>query len=153
MLIATEGGYQGIISKENEQLTAFEFDEVKYFNDSLALVRIEKEWLLEHIYTEEVLIDRIINYHILPTHNAVDRLQFTTEEGSGIYTTAKGKILAPTYSEIIHLGTNEDPIYFASKFIKEAEIYIVIYYDKNGNKLFTQSLRKDDYFKIACSSN
>lgn len=153
LLIATEGGYQGIISKENEQLTAFEFDEVKYFNDSLALVRIEKEWLLEHIYTEEVLIDRIINYHILPTHNAVDRLQFTTEEGSGIYTTAKGKILAPTYSEIIHLGTNEDPIYFASKFIKEAEIYVVIYYDKNGNKLFTQSLRKDDYFKIACSSN
>lgn len=153
LLVATKGSYQGIITKDNEQLTAFEFDEVKYFNDSLALVRIEKEWLLENIYTEEILIDRMLDYTILTPNKGILRLQFTTEEGIGIYKLGQGKIVAPTYTEVIQLGTDETPIYFASKFIEEADIYVIIYYDENGNKFFTQSLRKDDYFKIACTIN
>lgn len=153
LLIAAKEGYFGIITNDNEQLTSFEFDEVRYFNDSLALVRIEKEWLLEHIYTEEILIDRIVEFTILPKTSTGIRLQFTTKEGVGIYKEGQGIILAPTYTDIIHLGTDETPIYFAAKFIQEADIYVVIYYDENGNKLFTQSFRKSEYFKIACISN
>ena len=77
----------------------------------------------------------------------------STEKGKGIYSNTQGEMIEATYDEIKVLGTVDDPIYFAVKIVREANIYVVIYFDKNGNKLFTQTFKQDEYFKIAGPKN
>ncbi len=153
VLLAVKERYKGFITNKNKVLTAFEFDEVTYFNDSIALVRIDNEWLLENIRNEEILYERITDLEIIDVGEEDKTLFINTESGQGIYSETMGEIIEPTYTFIKILGTQKDPIYFAVKLVAEANIYVVIYYDKKGNKLFTQSFRQEEYFKIACPSN
>lgn len=153
VLVATKGRYKGFINSKNKVLTAFEFDEVKYFNDSIALVRIDDEWLLENIKNEDILYERIKDFEVIDVGVEDKTLFITTATGQGIYSETLGQVIEPTYTFIRILGTQKDPIYFAVKLVAEANIYVVIYYDKKGNKLFTQSFRQDEYFKIACPTN
>jgi len=153
VMVAVKDKYKGFINTKNKALTAFEFDEVAYFNDSIALVRIEDEWLLENIKNEDILYERITDWEIIEVGEEDKTLFITTETGQGIYSESMGQIIEPTYTYIRVLGTPKDPIYFAVKLVAEANIYVVIYYDKKGNKLFTQSFRQEEYFKIACPAN
>lgn len=152
VLIAADANYKGFITIDNKELTAFEFDEIEYYTDTVALTRIEDEWLLYNIGQDEALLEGILEYEHI--HNEPDRktLLIKTASGKGLYSLVQGELVEPTYTDIKVLGTPEDPIYFAMKLVAEADIYIVIYFDKNGNKLFTQSFREDEYFRIACPS-
>ena len=151
--IATQGRYKGFVNKEGKALTAFEFDEVTYFNDSIALVRIENEWMLENIRNEDLLYEQIESFEIIDVGEEDKTLFITTVNGQGIYSESMGEVIQPTYTFIRLLGTPANPVYFAVKLVKEANIYVVIYYDKKGNKLFTQSFRQEEYYKIACPTN
>ena len=123
---------------------------MRYWNDTIALTRIEKEWLLHDIGAEGALYEGITGYEMLINTPAEKRILVTKESGKGIYSSTKGELIDPTFNEIIQLGTVEEPIYFAVKIVVEANIYVVIYYDGNGNKLFTQTYQQDAYFNIAC---
>ncbi|MFY0593461.1 WG repeat-containing protein [Roseivirga sp.] len=152
VLVASDGKFKGFINKDNKELTTFEFDEVKYLSDTIALTRIENEWLIYHIGLDEALMEGITNYRELDINVDDKLLLIKTASGEGIYSLSKGELVEPTYTEIKVLGTLENPIYFAMKLVAEANFYVVLYFDKNGNKLFTQSFRQDEYFRIACPS-
>ncbi|KYG83273.1 WG repeat-containing protein [Roseivirga echinicomitans] len=153
VMVATKGKLKGFISTKNRELSAFDYDEIKYFTDTVALARIENEWFLHGIQDESLLYEGILNYKILEDNSQEKKLLITTEKGKGIYSNIKGEIIEATYDEIKVLGATDDPIYFAVKIVSEANIYVVIYFDKNGNKLFTQTFKQDEYFKIACPKN
>lgn len=152
VLIASDGDYKGFISIDNKELTTFEFDEIEYYTDTIALTRIEDEWLLYDINKDEALLEGIIDYEHIHNEQYRKTLLIKTASGKGLYSLSYGELVEPTYTDIKVLGTPKDPIYFAMKLVAEADIYIVIYFDKNGNKLFTQSFREDEYFRIACPS-
>ncbi|WP_139135290.1 WG repeat-containing protein [Roseivirga sp. 4D4] len=152
VLIASEGNYKGFINASAEPLTTFEFDEVVYYNDTLSLTRIEDEWLMYNIAADEALYEGILTYEYINEDDADKTLLISTEAGEGIYSLSQGELIEPTYTEIKVLGAAEEPIYFAMKLVPEADIYIVIYFDKMGNKIFTQSFPQEAYFKIACPS-
>ena len=153
VMVATKGKRKGFISTKGKELSAFDYDEVKYFTDTVALARIENEWFLHDIRDESLHYEGILNYKIIEENSQEKKLLISTEKGKGIYSNTQGEMIEATYDEIKVLGTVDDPIYFAVKIVREANIYVVIYFDKNGNKLFTQTFKQDEYFKIACPKN
>lgn len=150
VLVANDGDLKGFINKKGDELSAFDFDEVKYWNDSVALVRIEEEWIFHHIQLEEAEYEGMLDYEVFNQDETGALVKVTKEGGQGIYHTTKGEIVEPTYDQLKILGSKEHPIFFALKIVAEADLYIVIYFDAKGNKLFTQSLSREDYFRIAC---
>lgn len=150
VLVASKANYKGFINKNNEQLSAFDFDEVRYWNDSIALVRIEDEWIFHDIAQELPIYEGMLEYEVLRSNAEGSLLKVTKESGAGLYHTQKGEVIEPTFDDIKVLGSDEEPIFFSLKIVEEADLYVVIYYDLNGNKLFTQSLSREDYDKIAC---
>lgn len=150
VLIAREDDLLGFINSRNEALSGFDFDEVRYWNDSIAMVRIEQEWILHNIANEEAIYEGINQYELLMDSPEEKRILVDTETGQGIYSSLSGELIEPTFDEIKQLGTKERPIYFAVKIVAEANIYVAIYFDRNGNKLFTQTYQQDNYFNIAC---
>ena len=153
VLMAKKGGLIGFINGKNKALSGFDFDEVKYWNDSLALVRIEEEWLLHHIATEEAVYEKIMGFEFLENSETEKRILVSTEKGKGVYSATLGELIEPTYDDIKVLGTAEKPVYFAVKMVTEADLYVVIYFDAYGKKLFTLTYRQDQYFKIACQTS
>lgn len=151
VLVANDGDLKGFINKKGEELSAFDFDEVKYWNDSIALVRIENEWIFHDIATEEAIYEGMTAYELIHSDNEGALLKVTKESGQGLYHSTKGELIEPTFNQVNVLGSKEEPIYFTLKIVAEADLYIVIYYDQKGNKLFTQSLSQEDYNKIACN--
>lgn len=150
VLMAREDNLIGFINHKNESLSGFDFDEVKYWNDSIALVRIEQEWLLHDIASEEAVYEGIEEYTYLEESETEKRILVTKASGKGIYSASRGELIETTYDDIKVLGTTEVPIYFAVKIVAEANIYVVIYFDRDGNKLFTMTYQQDRYFDIAC---
>ena len=153
VLLAREDGLIGFINSQNEELSGFDFDEVKYWNDTLALARIEEEWLLHDIATEEAVYEGIQTYEFLKDDAEEKRLLISTEGGKGVYSSTLGELIEPTYDDIKVLGTAEQPVYFAVKIVPEANLYVVIYFSAEGNKLFTLTYQQDQYFDIACTNN
>ena len=113
-------------------------------------MRIEQEWLLHDIATEEPLYEGIEEYAFLEDSETEKRILVTKESGKGIYSSTRGELIESTYDDIKVLGTSETPLYFAVKIVEEANIYVVIYFDADGNKLFTLTYQQDQYFDIAC---
>lgn len=151
VLVATEDGLKGFINTKNKLLSGFDFDQVVFWNDTIALVRIEDEWLLHQISDESIIYEGILAYEFLKASEDENIIQVTTANGKGIYSSLHGEIIEPTFTEVIQLGTEKNPVYFVQKYVEEANLHIVIYIDKDGNKLFTQTFQEDQYFKIACS--
>lgn len=152
VLIASDGKYKGFINAKAKALTSFEFDEIQYYNDTLALTRIDDEWLMYDISADEPLYEGILSYQYIKENDPDKTLLIKTATGEGVYSLTKGELIESTYTEVKVLGTDETPIYFGMKLVPEADIYIVIYFDERGNKIFTQSFQREEYFRIACPS-
>ncbi len=152
IMIASDKAYKGFVNTKGKELTSFEFDEIRFYNDTVALTRIDDEWLFYNISSDEPLYEGMLEFKAVSEDDENSVFLVTKEKGKGVFSTIDGELVEPTYTDIKVLGNPENPIYFAVKFIEEADIYIVIYFDKRGNKLFTQSFRQDEYFRIACPS-
>ena len=64
----------------------------------------------------------------------------------------KGELIHDTkFNDIINIGTVENPVYFAEKYIIEADFYVIIYYDAKGKILRKQIFTEEaEYEKIYC---
>ena len=71
----------------------------------------------------------------------------------GVISNRRGEIIPPNFSDIINVGSDEEPLYFAEKNVEEAGIYVVIYYDKNGKFLRKQVYEESEYERIYCNDN
>ena len=78
-------------------------------------------------------------------------LLITKDSKSGILSNKHGEVVGATFNDIVNIGSVENPVYFAEKYILEAEFYVVIYYDASGKilrkQIFTEA---EEYDKIYC---
>ena len=72
------------------------------------------------------------------------------DTGFGVLGTRSGQLINLTFTDIINLGFDNRPIYFAEKYIPEADLYIVIYYSQDGKLLRKQVFSSQEYSKIYC---
>jgi hypothetical protein len=152
-LIAFKGGYAGLIDWSNKSITPFEYEEILYWNDSCALVRKDYQWMVYNFIEKKTVADQIRKFTWL-RETPGDKLAIVQQEHSyGVLSSRKGFVLQPTFSDIINLGSPSKPLYFTEKHVEEASIYVVIYYDENGQLLRRQVFENDDYERIYCSQN
>jgi hypothetical protein len=152
-LIASKGNAKGLIGWDNKPVIPFEYEEIRYWNDSTALVKKDFQWMLYNFIEKKRLVDRIRDFNWI--HDADDEkiLIIRQDNYYGVIHNRKGYILPATYTDIINLGSITRPLYFTEKYVEEASIYVVIYYDSQGRLLRRQVFEADDYDKIYCSHN
>ncbi|MDA0194072.1 MAG: WG repeat-containing protein [Bacteroidetes bacterium] len=145
-----EDGY-GFLNREGEELSEFIFSQVEFWNDSISLVKQNGLWNLYSIPDEEIIVEGIREYEYLKSDVTEKLAYFYTSTGFGVFSNVRGEIMAPTYNDIINLGSPDNPLYFAEKHIPEADFYIVVYADANGDTVKSQAYREEEYEKILCA--
>ncbi|MDZ7650534.1 MAG: hypothetical protein U5K54_27205 [Cytophagales bacterium] len=88
--------------------------------------------MLLNFRTEEVILDRIKNFSWIRKSSEENIVRVQRENYYGVISNKKGLIIPPTFHEIANLGTPEIPFYFTEKTVEEADIYVVIYYNREG---------------------
>jgi hypothetical protein len=153
-IAAYKGGLYGFIDWNNKQVGKTEFSEITYWNDSIAFVRKDGSGMFYSLNTHQFS---------LPDISAMDFIQDTPAEKIaviqqhglfGVISNKRGMIIPIAFTDLVNIGTAEEPLYFTEKHVEEAWLFVVIYYDKNGRFLRREVYEEpDDYEKIYCPDN
>jgi len=152
-LVVFKDGGSGFVGWDNKPLSKFEFDEVRYWNDTSAIVKSNFFWKLYDIRSGKILIDRIKDYKLIQD-NPQEKIAIIHQDNTyGVIHNHKGVIIPSNFSDIINVGSRDLPLYFTEKHVEEASLFVVIYYDHNGQMLRKEVYEHDDYERIYCSDN
>jgi hypothetical protein len=147
--VAFKGAY-GIINESEEPVTPFEFDEIRYWNDTSAWVRKNYTWSVYSIKTQTAKLSRIRNFQYLVDTPEERIVRIQQDNHFGVISNVHGVVIPATFSEVINVGSAEKPLYFTDKRVEEAEIDVVIYYDHRGKLIRKQVYESNEYEKIYC---
>ncbi|HZY81403.1 MAG TPA: WG repeat-containing protein, partial [Cyclobacteriaceae bacterium] len=149
--IAYKGAY-GIITAAEEPVTGFEFDEIRYWNDTAAWVKKNYAWSICSIKNKEHKLSRIRSFQTIKDTSAEKIVRVQQDNYFGIVSNRKGVVIPPTFTEIINIGSDDKPFYFTEKRVEEAGIYVVIYYNSQGKLVRKQVYEEEEYSKIYCEN-
>ena len=144
-----EDGY-GLIDAKGNEITPFISEEIRYWNDTAMVAREDGYWHIIDIRSGEMVLADIYDFNLLNDQDEKIML-FLKEELYGVVSNTRGIIINNTFNDIINLGNDHKPLYFAEKFIPEAGFYIVLYYDGAGKLLRKQVFDESEYDKIYCN--
>ena len=149
--IGSKGSSFGLVDLNNKDVTGYKFDQILDWNDSIALVKQDDEWKLYDIKNNAYVFDGISEYKLLRDDDEEKILLITKESKIGVLSNKYGEVVGATFNDIINIGSVDNPVYFAEKYILEADFYVVIYYDSKGKilrkQIFTEA---EEYDKIYC---
>lgn len=152
-LITFKDGRYGLLGWDNKAVSHFDYEEIMYWNDSLALVRQAGLWNLFDMVSRKLTETRLSSINIIHD-DAGEKIAIVEKDKNFGVISSRGMVVIPiTFSDVINLGSGEAPLYFTEKHIDEASLYIVIYYDHSGNML-RKEIYDDagDYDRIYCSN-
>lgn len=149
--IAYKGAY-GIITGAEVPVTGFEFDEIRYWNDTAAWVKKNYSWAICSIKDQDLRLSRIRSYQTIKDTGTERIVRVQRDNYFGIVSNKNGVVIPPTFTEILNIGSDEKPFYFTEKRVEEAGIYVVIYYNSHGKLVRKQVYEEEEYDKIYCDN-
>jgi hypothetical protein len=151
MLAVWQKGQYIFVDWSNKPIFKNTYDEVRTWNDSVALVRSGFNWSILNLYENKLLLQSVKNFSFI-TDSSLEKLAIIkTEHNYGVVSNERGVVIPPTFSYIVNVGSSDHPVYFTEKHVEEASIFVVIYYDQWGKMLRREVYEEDDYEKIYCS--
>lgn len=150
LLLANKKGKWGLIDEKNKTWLSFEFDQILPLENGQALTKKANQWQIRDILKDSVCYEQVLDWKELVNSKEEKILLIRSEEGYGLYSTIRGELLSPTYNDVINLGTADQPVFFAEKHVKEAEFYVVVYYNQKMEVIKTQAFQAKEYDNIFC---
>jgi hypothetical protein len=117
-------------------------------------VRRNKLWEMLNLFTGTVELSDI--REVRPVRETASEKIYIMNQNNlfGVLSSVRGKIIPFSFSDLVNVGSAEEPLYFTEKHVSEASVFVVIYYDRNGKMLRREVYEEaDDYEKIYCQQN
>jgi hypothetical protein len=151
LVVAYRDGLYGFATWDKIKDLNVEFEEVREWNDSVALVKKNQLWNLYNVYSRTILENNIKEFRMIVDNNAEKVAIVERENSFGVISNKRGTVIPITFSDLINVGSPAEPLYFTEKHVAEASIFVVIYYDENGKMIRREIYEEpDDYEKIYC---
>lgn len=150
VLTAFKGNGYGFIGWDDKPLSAFEFSEIQYWNDTTALVKKGALWALYSIPNKRAEVDDIKSVTTIRDKPGDRVVAIRQGNDYGVIGSREGVIIPTKFSDLVNVGSAEMPLYFTEKHVEEASLFVVIYYDHAGKLLRREVYEQDDYERIYC---
>lgn len=152
-VVAYKDGLYGFVGWDGKPLSGIEFSDVKYWNDTAAFVKKDKQWKVYALGTKQILLDKLDGYKLIRDTEREKLAIVVSDHHYGVINSLTGTVIPMTFSDIINVGSSEYPLYFTEKHVAEAGIFVVIYYNREGKMLRKEVYEQEDYDKIYCAQN
>ena len=143
-------GQWGLIDGEGKALSEFAYQEIAYWTDSVALVSLDGQWDFYNIKEKRLSGEGIRSFTYVEKSEQEIVIITLGENGYGVLSNIRGEIIPQSFNDIVNIGKKGRPVYFTEKHISEAEFYVVIYYDQDGQVIRKQAFESADYDMIYC---
>lgn len=148
--IAYKDGNYGLIDWKSKPVIPFDYEDIRYWNDSSALLKKNFQWIIYDFKNNAVLLNRIRNMTWLQNTRSEQVVIARQDNDTGVISSRRGIVVPLSFSVVQNLGSPDVPLYFTDKFVEEASIHVVIYYDHDGNQLKREVFESNDFNKIHC---
>lgn len=144
-------GY-GFLLPDGKPLGNFDWEEIQYWNDSVAWVKKNFHWMLFDIVSQQVKLERIRSFTVVKDSPWEKLYTVRQDNAFGVISSRKGIVVPIQYSDIVNVGSQETPLYFTERHIEEAGISVVVYYDQHGKIIRKQAMEAEEFEKIYCDN-
>lgn len=144
-------GY-GFLHPDGKPMGAFEWEEIQFWNDSVAWVKKGATWKLLEVSTQKIRLDNIRQFNYLRASGPERLVMVQQDKVYGVLSSRRGTVVPVQYTEVINLGTSETPLYFTERHIPEAGISVIVYFNQYGKTVRSQALEAEELDKIACEN-
>jgi hypothetical protein len=145
-----EGNQVGLMDQQGRPFAGISGDQVLFWNDTSCLVRSGDTWSIRAILTGQILFDDMSSYKKLFDSEGEIFYLVKRQNFFGILSDKNGLIINCSFTDVLNIGNKNRPVYFAEKYIPEAEMYIVIYYSGKKEVIRKQVFTPGEYSKIYC---
>ena len=150
LFIVNQEGEYGLLDKFNNVRVEPGYEQIAYWSDSSFLGLNHGVWQIVNMSDGVNVLSDVLYYEFLRDSPNEKILLVRKKEGYGVYHSAKGLIIPTVFHDVMNLGNDEVQLYFTETAVPEADIYVVVYYDTNGNKLFSEAYREEAYENLVC---
>ncbi|MCX8492577.1 MAG: hypothetical protein ORN54_16080, partial [Cyclobacteriaceae bacterium] len=150
VLIVYKNEHFGLIRWDGRALTAFEFDEIQPWTGDLVWGKQKGYWNLMNIKSGTIEVDLIKEFEVVSNTPTEKSMIIKRKNLYGVISSKRGIVIAISLNSINNVGTDEQPLYFTVKEVKEAQLYVVIYYDRSGKRIRKQVYEESEFEKIVC---
>jgi hypothetical protein len=150
LFIVAKNGKLGLISSGNQPVADFEFDEIRYWQYGVALVKQDQTWQLYQIAEKKFIFRPIDEIQTIRSDKNEIILKVYSGKSYGILSNVKGMVVDFEYDDLRNVGTPEIPFYLAEKHIDNADVYLVYYIDRLGTMIRKQIFDQKRYERIVC---
>ncbi|MEO9851498.1 MAG: WG repeat-containing protein [Reichenbachiella sp.] len=150
LFIVNADAKYGLLDRFNQVRVVPEYEKIAYWSDTTFLGQKDGQWAIVDVKSNESVLSGVHYYEYIKDSPDEKILLIRNEDGYGIYHSAKGIIIPTVFHDVINLGNDEKQLYFTETAVSEAGIYVVVYYDSEGNKISSEAYRSDVYENLVC---
>jgi hypothetical protein len=150
--IGRKGNKAGFISLNNlNKKIDFNFDEITYWTDSLALVKRNNRTSIYSIFNKKTILDSLSSIKIISNSN-LDQLAIFSKKGlTGLIDRLNGIIIKPEFDELTFQQVDGELLFIGMKKLGETESEIY-YLDSSGKALRRTKTSLDMAYSILCDN-
>jgi len=142
-------GKFGVIDPNEDSILSFSYDEIKFWNDTSFLAKKDNFWnFLNH--SEEEVEEPVAFLTELTSIEGETIWKYVKDGKYGMVSNLNGFLLAPEFTDIYNIGSDEEPVFFADQHLAKAEFHVVSYIDRFGELLLSKAYTKEEFDKILC---
>ncbi|MEP5613215.1 MAG: WG repeat-containing protein [Cyclobacteriaceae bacterium] len=142
-------GKFGVINSKEDSILSFSYDEIKFWNDTSFLARKENSWnFLNH--SEEEMEEPIEFLTEITSIEEETIWKYVKDGKYGLVSNLNGFLLAPEFTDVYNIGSDEEPVFFADQNLAKAEFHVVSYIDRFGELILSKAYTKEEFDKILC---
>ena len=150
LFLATSGNKDYVITDKGINLTKKGFDEIHFFQDSIAIVLKDKKWKILDLDKNKTRKGKSFDEIEIIGKGSQKILKVKVNGKEGLYNPKTKWFLEATFNNITNVGSNELPIFCCEKYVPEASIYAIVYYNQHGKKIRQTILDEKSFHKISC---
>lgn len=150
LLMASKNKRWGIIDHANKEILGFEYEQLQFWTDSVVLAASNHEWQLININRQELQYGPFNSFKILKQTPDESMALIYTKEGYGVYSSKQGELIAPTYDDIVNLGSSNALLFYCEKEVKEADMFVVLYINASGETIYRHAYPREEWLKLIC---
>ena len=125
-------------------------DQIRLWNDTSWLIHSGNQWFIRSKYSGRVFYPGMVSVNKIHESQKDEFYLVENKNGFGILSSHSGSFINISFTDILDIGTENCPVYFAEKYIPEAELYIIIYYSNSGEVIRKQVFTSGEYSNIYC---
>jgi hypothetical protein len=142
----------GILTRNDSMLIPAIYDEIRSLNDSILILKENFRWIFWDLKHGSPLLANVSDYWLYEVAGETVYKVFKGI-GYGVWSPKSGIILSSTYDEIAIISKGDEAVYIAEKWVEEADIVIMLYYDKEGSLFRKEVLSTAEYRDLTCKTD